>query len=232
LTCGGEVLTCSQPPNEDRLSSSLPFQITICGMGDLSGYSRSNVSHVLSFLDPGSPAPPDFDAFGGHERLELRFHDIIDEYPDLLCPRREHIEQLLEFVREAGEQPTQMHMLVHCHAGFSRSPASAILALAALRPKLPATEIVEELLRLRRHVWPNLRMIELGDELLGRAGELIRAVHRLHALLLRRDPTLKTLIRDVGRGREVEAAIAAGKQNCPRVAAINQPPGSAFPQGG
>jgi predicted protein tyrosine phosphatase len=205
-----KLLACPRPPSEDRVSSDLPFPITICGIGDLSDYTRANVSHVLSILDPDAPVPADFDAFDEHDRLELRFHDIIDEYPEMQCPQVEHIEQLLRFVRQTHDRPAQTHLLVHCHAGFSRSPASAILMLAELRPELPATDVVEGLLRLRARMWPNLRMIELGDELLGRGGELIQAVHRLYGLMLRYDPALKALILAVGRGREIDAAITAG----------------------
>jgi predicted protein tyrosine phosphatase len=192
--------------------ANLPFPITICGIGDLSGYSRGGVSHVLSILDPGAPVPADFDDFGAHERLELRFHDIIAEYPGMECPQVEHIGQLLRFTQRVRELPAPAHLLVHCHAGISRSPASAILMLAQLRPELPSRTLIEELLRVRPRMWPNLRMIELGDALLGREGELVRAVQSLYALMLEQDPALKALIAALGRTREIEAAMSTGQE--------------------
>ena len=186
----------------------LPFQITVCGLGELSGHREARVSHVLSILDPGVPVPADFDSFPVHERLELRFHDIIDDQPDMQLPCAEHIERLLRFVQRLLDEPRpEKHLLVHCHAGFSRSPASALLIMAKLRPEVPAAALMLELLRIRPRVWPNLRMLEIGDGLLGRNGELIDATRRLYGSLLKRDPELKQLILDVGRARELRAAM-------------------------
>jgi predicted protein tyrosine phosphatase len=186
----------------------LPFPITVCGIGELAGHSRAGVSHVLSILDPGTPIPADFGAYAEHERLELRFHDIIDEQPGMLCPDRRHIESLLRFIQGIQQEPrAASHLLVHCHAGYSRSTAAAILILAKARPELAASELIAQLLRIRPRVWPNLRMIELGDDVLRRDGELVSATRRLHGILLERDPELRQLMLDGGRGREVSAAL-------------------------
>jgi predicted protein tyrosine phosphatase len=193
------------------MTTNPPIQITVCGIGELTEYRAARVTHVLSILDPGAPVPPDFAAFGAHERLELRFHDIIEEQPDMLCPRPGHIEQLLQFVQQLLEEPRAgAHLLVHCHAGVSRSPASAILILAKLYPEVAAAEFVSQLLRDRPQVWPNLRMIEIGDGLLGRRGEIVSAVGRLYGWRLERDPDLDPLMREVGRRREIEVAMRSG----------------------
>ncbi len=195
------------------MSTNLPFQITVCGIGDLAGHQQARVTHVLSILDPGTPVPDDFETFAAHDRLELRFNDIIDEQPDMLCPRREHVESLLQFAQQLLDEPRDdLHLLVHCHAGFSRSTASAILILAQARPDLPAAALIQELLRIRPRVWPNLRIIELGDELLRRHGELIAATRHLYGMLLAREPDLQQFLRDGGRGREVDAALIPSRQ--------------------
>ena len=93
---------------------------------------------------------------------------------------------------------------MHCHAGFSRSTAAAILVLAKVLPDASAKDLVAELLRIRPHLWPNLRMVELGDTLLNRRGEIVNAVRQLYGILLQRDPGLKQLMVDVGRKRELE----------------------------
>jgi predicted protein tyrosine phosphatase len=105
------------------------------------------VSHVVSILDPGASVPAA--AFAPDEHLELRFHDIIDVHPEMQCPHREHIERLLHFIHNMN-RPAKVHLLLHCHAGFSRSAAVAILILASLLPKLSAADLADELLRLRR----------------------------------------------------------------------------------
>ena len=53
----------------------VPFQVTICGIGELGLHCEAGVTHVLSLLDPGSPEPEAFGTFDPHRRLELRFHD-------------------------------------------------------------------------------------------------------------------------------------------------------------
>jgi len=95
------------------------------------------VTHVLSILDPDWPVPDAFGSFGEHERLELRFHDVIEETPGMLAPTQENVAQVLAFGRDMlGEPAPGAHLLVHCHAGVSRSTASMILIVAQARPAI------------------------------------------------------------------------------------------------
>src|SRR5216683_601992 len=64
-------------------SEFVDFHITVCGIEELAGHGTMGVTHVLSILDPGFPDPDAFGAFGEHERLDLRFHDVIDELPEV-----------------------------------------------------------------------------------------------------------------------------------------------------
>jgi predicted protein tyrosine phosphatase len=183
------------------------FPITVCGIAELPEHSEVGVSHVLSILDPGWPVPDAFGSFGEHARLELRFHDVIEELPGMLAPRREHVEQVLAFGRDLLAEPAgRANLLVHCHAGISRSTASMILILAQARPDLPAETVAQEVLRIRGKAWPNLRIIELGDALLGRGGEMVAAAQGLYGTQLVRRPELGLLMSEGGRAREVETA--------------------------
>lgn len=187
----------------------LPFEITICGMGDLMGIGQDGVTHVLSILDPGAPLPRGLDAFEGRRRLLLRFDDVIEEGQSVQRPEAEHMACLLNLTRDILDGGRgRAHLLIHCHAGFSRSPAAAILVLAKAMPERSATELHAELLRIRPNAWPNLRMIELGDQLLGRNGEIITATHQLHRYQLERDPSRLQLMLEVGRAREIEGALS------------------------
>jgi predicted protein tyrosine phosphatase len=187
----------------------IPFDITVCGIDELTEHCTVGVSHVLSILDPGWPVPPAFGAFGEHQRLELRFHDIIAEAADRIAPEREHVAALLGFGRDLlAEPPRSRHLLVHCHAGISRSTAAMTLILAQALPDVPAPEIIAEVLRIRGKAWPNLRMIELGDAMLGRSGALIAAVPELYRHQLQRRAELGEAMREAGRAREVDAALA------------------------
>ena len=78
------------------MNTIAPFRITICGIEELAGHCDDNVSHALSILDPEWPVPEAFGAFGEHAKLELRFHDVIDEYnADMIAPQQEHVAELL-----------------------------------------------------------------------------------------------------------------------------------------
>jgi predicted protein tyrosine phosphatase len=182
------------------------FRVTICGIPELGEHCAAGVTDVLSLLDPEWPDPPAFAAFAPHRRLALRFHDIIERVPDRLAPSREDVERLLEFGRELGE-PAGRHLLVHCHAGVSRSTAAAALILAQAYPDRPAREALDAVARIRPRAWPNLRILEFGDALLGRDGEIIAAASAIYRRVLDREPFLEEAMIDGGRGREVIAAL-------------------------
>lgn len=183
-----------------------PFGISVCGIEELTGHCETGASHVLSILDPDWPVPEAFGSFGEHEKLELRFHDVIEDVAGQVPPQTEHVAALLAFGRDlmAGP-PSGAHLLVHCHAGVSRSTASMALILAQGLPHLPAREILEEVLRIRPVAWPNLRLIEMGDAMLARNGEMVAAAHEIYRLQLKQRPHLVEFMTEAGRGREVAA---------------------------
>lgn len=183
------------------------FRATICGIEELEDHSAAGVTHVLSLLDPEWPAPAAFAAFGGHERLDLRFHDIVDPLPGLRPPEAADVAALLGFAAALRAAPS--HLLVHCQKGLSRSTASLALVLAQARPDLPAREIIAETVRLRPRAWPNLRIIELGDALLGRDGSLIAAVARWYRVRIAAQPRLAEAMIEMGRARELLCAERA-----------------------
>jgi predicted protein tyrosine phosphatase len=163
---------------------------------------------VLSILDPTYPEPPDFAAYGEHKRLTLRFDDIIHPMADMKLPERGHIEALLAFGSGlAGPDGDPLrHLLVHCHAGISRSTASMAILLAESRPNADEDEIFAEIRRIRSKAWPNSRMITMADELLGREGRLLAALRRHYGEQIRVRPELAEMIARVGRAAEVRMA--------------------------
>jgi predicted protein tyrosine phosphatase len=181
-----------------------PFRVTICGLDELGFHCTGGVTHVLSILDPGWPEPDAFGVYDRHSRLELRFHDVIESNPDWIAPERWDVERLLDFGRDVIG--TRGHLLVHCHAGVSRSTAAATLVLAQSRPDRPADEALQTVVRLRPRAWPNLRILELGDALLARGGEIVEAAHAHYRRALEREPWLAEAMIEGGRAREVAAA--------------------------
>jgi predicted protein tyrosine phosphatase len=164
---------------------------------------------VLSILDPGWPELPVFGSFGEHERVELFFDDVIEDSPNQIAPHRRDVEAILAFGRSLSAEPSSCaHLLVHCHAGISRSTAAMTLILAQARPDLSADSILSEVLRIRSKAWPNLRIIEFGDALLGRNGEIVSAAAAVYREQLRLRPHLEIAFRENGRGREVDKALS------------------------
>lgn len=189
------------------------LRVTVCGLTELAGHRARDVTHVLSILDPAWPDPEPLRGFDLHRRLKLNFHDVIEAEEGWVAPERCDVELLLAFARELGElrrepgeDPLSPHLLVHCHAGLSRSTAAAILILAQHDPALSAHDVIGRVIRLRPRAWPNLRMIEFGDSLLRRDGEIVASVCTLYRLALDRELGLAEAMIANGRGREVAAA--------------------------
>jgi predicted protein tyrosine phosphatase len=193
----------------DTVNTIAPFKITVCGIEELASHCEVGVSHVLSILDPDWPVPEAFGAFGEHAKLELRFHDVIEARDaGTVAPQPEHVADILSFGRQfSAQQEQDTHLLVHCHAGVSRSTAAMTLILAQAVPEVPADRILREVLRIRPQAWPNLRMLEFGDAMLVRRGELVAAAAGVYRRQLDERQHLAELMRAGGRGREVIAAL-------------------------
>jgi predicted protein tyrosine phosphatase len=78
--------------------------------------------------------------------------------------------------------------------------------MAQISPVRPAAEVLQEVVRLRPRAWPNLRILELGDEILGRHGEIVEAARAHYRRALEREPWLAEAMIEGGRGREIAAA--------------------------
>jgi predicted protein tyrosine phosphatase len=156
--------------------------LTVCGLDELEHHSAQGITHVLSILDPGSPEPEAFWAYGPHQRVTLHFHDTVQPGADLVLPTVENVETILGFGRSviAQAERHQIHLLVHCHAGISRSTAAMAILLAQAGPKGVEDSVFGQIQELRPQAWPNSLMIGLADELLGRKGRLSAALDRFY----------------------------------------------------
>ena len=76
-------------------------------------------------------------------------------------------------------------------------------------PEADPGHVFAEVLRIRPQAWPNLRIVEMGDALLGRGGALVEAARGVYRRQLGARPHLAEEFRRGGRGREVEAAARA-----------------------
>ncbi len=189
------------------IKTPLPFKITICGLSELRQHRDAHVTHVLSILDPEFPAPTAFADYGAHAKLELRFDDIVNEQEKLQAPQPEHVDALLKFGAGLEREP-DAHLLVHCHMGISRSTSSTALLVAQAAPDMAPAEIFAELLKIRPQIWPNLRIIEMGDKKLGRNGTMVAALRDLYRLRIEQEPNWVAEMRAEGRGREINLAYS------------------------
>jgi predicted protein tyrosine phosphatase len=149
--------------------------IYICGLhAVVEAAAQVRPRHLISITDPETSAPR-VEGIAPGRHLKLEFHDINDPEPDLIAPDREHVEHIVGFAAGwDGLDP----LLVHCHAGISRSTATALIvaAVRAAGQELQAAR----LLRARApHADPNRRMIALADVRLGLDGRLVSAVEAM-----------------------------------------------------
>ena len=107
-------------------------------------------------------------------QLVLRFDDIVEPVDDWVMPKETHIRSALKFVHQ-WELPS---LLIHCHAGMSRSPAIALAIIAEWFGDNREDEAVRELLSIARLCTPNRLVVEIADSVLGREGRLVQACKR------------------------------------------------------
>lgn len=107
----------------------------------------------------------------GPHHFAARFHDLEVDAPGYTAPTLDDMRASL--AHSAGLTDDD-RLLIHCHAGKSRSPAMAlgVLVGAGLAPE----QALAEVLRLRPFVIPNRLMVGMLDQLLGQEGALIRVV--------------------------------------------------------
>jgi predicted protein tyrosine phosphatase len=131
-------------------------------------------------------------------------------------PQRGDVEAILTFGRDAAEAGG---LLIHCHAGISRSTAATLMILAQAHPHEAENELADRLLQNRPQAWPNSRMITFADELLDRHGRLSAATSRIYTRQLANRPELAEIMRRGNRAREVELGLK-GKQSGPLKQAV------------
>ena len=105
--------------------------------------------------------------------LFLRMHDISEPLEGHVAPDVEHVEDLLDFVRNWDRAAP---MVVHCWAGISRSTAAAFVSVCALRPERDEHEIAWAIRRASPTATPNIRIVSFADDMLKRDGRMVAAV--------------------------------------------------------
>lgn len=183
----------------------LPYQITITGLAELSRFSLANTDFVVSLLNPGHDARAAMRTIHAVPRREFRFHDTLEPAEGTLAPDRSIVGQLLALGEQLGRARPR-RVLIHCHAGMSRSTAAAAVLMAQAAPERMA-EIPDTLLALRPQAWPNSRMIRDADDLLGASGALVAAIDEVYRRAAFARPDELKSLRDIGRAVEIPAGF-------------------------
>lgn len=158
----------------------LPFRLSICGKDELDGFAGQGVTHILALEDPSVPqsAPAWFQ--GVH--WQLQFHDVDSVEQAQVLGATPVTEQQVQAILDCGQECLKasahgpVHLLVHCRAGISRSTAAAYVIAASLLGPGQELEALRLVCRLRPEAFPNLLVVQHADRLLGRQGQLVRAL--------------------------------------------------------
>jgi predicted protein tyrosine phosphatase len=70
-------------------------------------------------------------------------------------------------------------MVIHCYAGISRSTAGAYVAACTLNPQRSETVIAQAIREASPTATPNIRIVTLADQILGRGGRMVGAIEAI-----------------------------------------------------
>ena len=158
-------------------------------------------THLIGILDPAMPEPPAYAHDpASRDALVMRFHD--SEAGAVAGPQESDVAVMLAFIEQALAAPPG-RLFIHCHAGASRSTATAFTALVRRNGVARTEDSFAELLRLTNKPWPNRAIVQHADKILGAGGRMVTALDayrrahplrldayiRLHRLRAARDPT-------------------------------------------
>jgi predicted protein tyrosine phosphatase len=168
------------------------FELKISNLSTALQLSEVWATHVVSLLDPdindhfliSFPKPTE-----NQQIRRYHFHDITPTsalrklLPEAKIATSEQMQDILDFT--ASLQSTDK-LLVHCHAGISRSTAVAcgILCQHGLSPKLA----IKHVLSIRPQAFPNKHILTLFDEILGFKGQLVEDISQEFGLMMSSNP--------------------------------------------
>ena len=103
-------------------------------------------------------------------QLVLCFDDIASPKDEWIMPKERHVRRALEFADELGGGS----LLIHCHAGISRSSGIALAIIAkGLGPGKEKQALIE-LEKINPNCAPNALLVWFIDEILDRGGALYK----------------------------------------------------------
>ena len=150
--------------------------IHVCSLARLHAtVDETGARHVVTLMkDVELVRRPPAILDGNH--LMIRMDDISMPMDGYTIPCEAHVAELLGFM-QAWDRAAPLVM--HCYAGISRSTAGAFVSVCALNPERDETAIAKELRRLSPTATPNIRIVSIADEMLGRRGRMVAAIEAI-----------------------------------------------------
>jgi predicted protein tyrosine phosphatase len=108
--------------------------------------------------------------------LFIGMSDISEPLDGHILPAEQHVQKLIDFAKNWDRNEP---LVVHCHAGVSRSTAAAFIITCALAPSRPESEIADTIRRASHTATPNHRMVAIADAMLKRGGRMIAAIEHI-----------------------------------------------------
>jgi|GEM_PF-98119 len=161
-------------PSPQEINNSRLFWVTPQSQLE-SVLTKSGARHLAVFTsEAASIIPPPVIAQA--DFLMLEFNDITAPQPGLVLPDLSHIDKLLEF---ATTLPKGAPLALSCYAGISRSTAAAYILACTSQPTQSEMDIAVKLRIAAPSATPNILMVSMADNLLGRNGRLVKAIETI-----------------------------------------------------
>ena len=143
--------------------------IQICSLGAAREIDHSTYDGVITIEDSLVDDPLRIDE-NDCAQLVLCFDDIASPKDEWSMPKERHVRSALEFADELGGGS----LLIHCHAGISRSSGIALAIIAkGLGPGKEKQALIE-LEKINPNCAPNALLVWFIDEILDRGGALCK----------------------------------------------------------
>jgi predicted protein tyrosine phosphatase len=141
---------------EHRVEAGVPHRLDLC-FDDVDVPDHADVESML--------------------RSSARSHAAQQTGLHLTPPSLEDARRIIDFARAIRD--VDGAVLCQCGAGISRSTAAALICLATWTGPGAERACVDELLRVCPAASPHPDLVGFGDELLGRNGQLLIALHEV-----------------------------------------------------
>ena len=133
---------------------------------------KHNIGWLVSAIN-GEKMPQTPVAIDQDHHLKLAMNDISSDQDGLILPSQVHVQRLIDFIH-GWDQASPL--MIHCWAGVSRSTAATFISLCCLNEGTSEKDIAFLLRQASPTATPNIRLVSLADDLLGRAGRMVEAI--------------------------------------------------------